>query len=358
VLVCPACPEPKLDLRGEYLFWWLRQARIPPAVTTGPMETQGIVDAADVDVLYGDRKLESRHVRYVGTRWTLRYGADAVDTISLEASGLFLERDSTYFKTRSTGDVLLAIPYHDALTDEESSEVFAGIDPNRGLLSGAYCGYTKIEFFSEQGNLILPLLRTDAFLAEAVLGVHCLQMRERLDLTAASKLLPEEAVIFSVEDHFRAHNAFYGGQLGVRCEYATGPWFLRAASTLALGANQQVVRAYGNRVFHTPLERTVADFGLFVQESNAGRFERWRLDVASEVGLNLGLRLSDAIDLLCGYSMLWWHNPVRPGDQVDRTVNSSAIRTGTFTGPARPATSWKEDFFWAQGLNVGAEVRW
>jgi putative beta barrel porin BBP7 len=355
---CTANPESRFHFRGEYLYWWLREARIPPLVTTGSMESQGILNEHDTTVLYGDDKLQSRHIRYVGTRWTLGYELDPEGTLALEVNAMFLERDSTYFKARSNGDVLLAIPYHDAVTDQETSEVFAGLDPNRGLLSGAYCGYTKIEVFSEEASLVHTLYGCEGCRLELLVGGRFLQMRERLDLTAVSKLLPEEAVLFGVEDHFRAHDAFYGGQLGLRGEYRTGLWFINARGEFAVGADQQIIRAFGDRVFHTPLERTTQDFGLFVQESNAGRHERWRFDVAAEVGINVGCQVTAAIDVFCGYTFLWWRNPVRPGDQVDRTVNPGAIQTGTFSGVSRPSTQWKEDFFWAQGLSVGAELRW
>ncbi len=61
-----------------------------------------------------------------------------------------------------------------------------------------------------------------------------------------------------------------------------------------------------------------------------------------------------------GYDFLYWSSVARPGDQIDRTVNSTQIapRTGPFTGPARPAFEFKNTDYWAHGVNFGVEFRY
>jgi hypothetical protein len=49
--------------------------------------------------------------------------------------------------------------------------------------------------------------------------------------------------------------------------------------------------------------------------------------------------------------------------QVNRSINPSASASFTgrppvpLVGPAEPGSRWKDGDFWAQGLNVGLEVR-
>jgi hypothetical protein len=52
-----------------------------------------------------------------------------------------------------------------------------------------------------------------------------------------------------------------------------------------------------------------------------------------------------------------WDSPIRSGDQVDQVVNPSQF-TGSLVGPAAPGVPFREDFFWAQGVNLGVEFRW
>jgi hypothetical protein len=81
------------------------------------------------------------------------------------------------------------------------------------------------------------------------------------------------------------------------------------------------------------------------------------LDAVYETGVNIGWQLTEHWQIFAGYTFFGWQNPIRAGDQVDLVVNSTQI-TGLLVGPARPTIPFKEDFFWAQGVNVGLAFRW
>ena len=61
----PIPPEPRLWGRAEYLLWWVRDARLPPLVTTTPatvsQAVQGALTAPGTEVLFGGDG------RYLGT---------------------------------------------------------------------------------------------------------------------------------------------------------------------------------------------------------------------------------------------------------------------------------------------------
>ena len=353
--VPPACPSEapgvaevptdgscwSVDL--DYVLWWLRRGRVPALLTAGPPGTQ---------VLYGDDRLETRHGdRFNGLRLTLEWRDDS--GFGIEKRGFVLERDSTYFKATSDGSQPLALSFFNATTGKPDSQVVAGVDPRRGLLSGAFVGYSRIELFGEEVNGIAPLAQGEAGRLDLLAGVRLLQMRDRFHYTATSQTLPTENVLTGVVDNYRTGNAFYGGQVGLRGEWRWQRVFVQARAVAALGADDQMIRTYGQSVLQTNTGRVQTNTGLYVQGSNSGQFTRWQVDGVGEVAVNLGYALGEHVRVKVGYTLLDWFAPLRAGDQVDRLVNPLA---GTL--PARPTIPFKTDGLWAQGLNLGLEVRW
>ena len=343
---------PRLFLGAEYLTWWLREGRIPATVTTSSQASQGLLGKPDTQTLYGDNRLETRHGdRFVGVRGSIAYWFDEDQSFGFEGGAFFLERDSTYFKAISDGGTLLARVFVNP-DGTPSSKIIAGQTPN-GVLSGGFVGYSRIELFGEEANLVAPLLRGESSRLELLGGVRFLQMRDRTDLTSSSRLLPDLSTLLGLEDHYRIHNAYYGGQVGLRGETTFGRWSLSLRGEIGLGANQEQIRAFGQSIYQTPLERLVTQTGLTVQASNMGTFDRTALNMVTEMGLNLGYRLTRHIEIFGGYTFLLWDSPLRSGDQIDAVIN-----TNPGTAPARPGIPFKEDLFWAQGLNAGLNFSW
>lgn len=338
---------PRCLVSVDYVLWWLREGRLPATLTTSSPASRGLLDKSDTQVLYGDDRLETRHGdRFNGLRVALGYWFDDARTVGVEGNAFFLERDSTYFKATSDGNYLLARVYENA-DGSPASSIIAGQAPT-GLRNGGFVGYSRIELFGEEANLVAPLLAGDTFRLEGLVGARFLQMRDRTDLTASGRSLPQTTTLFGLEDHYRVENAYYGGQVGLRGELTRGRWFVNLRGEVGLGANVAQVRAFGLSLYQTPQERLVTPTGLTVQASNTGTFDRTPVNMVSEVGLNVGYRVTDGIRLYCGYTFLLWDSPMRSGDQVDLVVN----------GSSRPTIPFKEDLFWAQGLNGGVEFTW
>lgn len=358
VTASPAAAEHRWYAAAEYLIWWLREGRIPAILTTGPDSSGGVLGAPGTRVLYGDERLETRHDdRFIGTRVTAGYWLTEDHALAVEGDAFFLERDSTYFKAVSAGDVLLARPYFDAVTGQGRSEIVAGPLPGGGRRNGGFNGYSRIELFGEQANLVIPAVTGEAFRLDVLAGAHFLQMRDRVDFTATGRLLPDQATLFGLTDHWRVDNRFFGGQAGLRGEYVRGRWSVSLRGEAALGGTYDVVRAFGDRLFQTPAQRDIVRYGLLVLPSNTGRFTRTDLTGVYETGANVGFRLTDHIRLFGGYTLLCWNNPIRAGDQADLVVNLRQVK-GSPSGPAAPVIPFREDFFWAQGANVGLEFGW
>ncbi len=336
-------PEPRWHVQADYLIWFLRDSRVPPLLTSNPV------------ILYGHEKIETERHEIPGRHFGVRLGVsgwlDDEESLGIEVRCFFLERDSSDFKLRSDGSLPLARPFIDPDDGSLQAEVIAGPVPGGGVLSGAFNAFTKIELFGEEGHFIVPLAREDGWRLDFLAGVHCLQMREQLKITSSSKLLPEEAILFGTTDRFRTVNRFYGGEIGLRGECSVGRWFVNVEGKLALGGTDQSVKTLGERTFHTPTERTVQPVGLYVQPSNAGDFRQGQFDIVTELGINVGYSVTDSLRAHVGYTFLYWTNPVRPGDQIDLAIDLDQQST-------RPAIPFRDDFFWAQGLNAGIELRW
>jgi hypothetical protein len=345
--VAADAPGARLLVSVDYILWWLREGRLPPTLTTSSQESRGLLGQPDTRLLYGGDRLQTRHGdRFNGVRPALGYWFDDARSIGVEASAFFLERDSTHFKTTSDGSTLLARVFENP-DGSPASAIIAGQAPT-GLRNGGFVGYSRVELFGEEANLVAALVTGNGFRLEALGGARFLQMRDRTDLTATGRTLPQTTTLFGLEDHYRVEDAYYGGQFGLRGKLTRGRWFVNLRGEVGLGGNVAQVRAFGSTLYQTPAERLVTPTGLTVQASNSGTFDRTELNMVSEVGLNVGCRVTECLRLYVGYTYLLWDSPMRSGDQIDLVVN----------GSSRPAIPFREDLFWAQGLNAGVELTW
>jgi hypothetical protein len=103
--------------------------------------------------------------------------------------------------------------------------------------------------------------------------------------------------------------------------------------------------------------------GVYALPSNIGRYFRDDLAVIPEIGINLRVCLSDHLQARVGYTFLYASSVARPGNQIDRVINPNQVPTdpasfGTPGGPARPAFSFRDSDFWAQGVSFGLELRY
>jgi hypothetical protein len=80
------------------------------------------------------------------------------------------------------------------------------------------------------------------------------------------------------------------------------------------------------------------------------------------VQLKAGFDVNSHVRLYVGYDFLYWNEVVRPGNEIDRTLNLSQstvlLGGGTLVGAARPAPEFNQSSFWLQGLTFGVELRW
>ncbi|MBM4073877.1 MAG: hypothetical protein FJ271_33905 [Planctomycetes bacterium] len=337
---------------AEYLLWWLQEGRIPGLLSAGMPGTSAIPGQdPDARWINGPGRLQTRHGdRFCGIRATLGCWLDAEETWAIEGEAFFLERDSTEFEAVSDGNPTLAVPRFNPAKGIVESHIVAGAVPG-GTRGGGMVGYTRVELFGQQANLVRAVDVPWLSQLDLLLGVRFLEMRDRADPTTVSRLYPDGSSIIGTEDHLRAHNFFYGGQIGARGRFDWRRWTIDGRGLAAFGADRQLVRTWGYTITHARQSRRVDTHGLFIYPSNSGRFQRNTFDMVYEVGANLRYQLTDCIQFFGGYTLILWCFPIRAGDQIDTVVDpSQAI--------ARPTIPWRDDLLWAQGLNLGLRFGW
>ena len=375
----PCGPYGRYWASAEYLLWWTKKDNLPPLVTTGVPPGTGALGQPGTVVLFGgDQDYGVRQ----GVRLTAGMWLDDCQRKGVEVSTFCLSQDSEDFSAFSSGSPILARPFFDIATGAPNSQLVAfpgllagGVEVNSeswlksceiNCICNHKCCYTCDDCGCCTGGRL-----------DLIAGFRFLELREELTIAENLVVQPGVPVLgtfpnlggvpfvggtqIGVRDHFRTENRFYGGQVGVRGEYAMGGGlFVNGTAKVALGVMDQTVDIDGATIVSGPGGTVVAPGGLLTQTSNIGHYNHTEFATVSELGVNLGYQVDRNFSVFVGYTLLYVTNVVRPGDVIDFTVNSTRVPTSLIpaTGPAQPAFSFRDSDFWAQGFSIGAEVRY
>lgn len=354
--VCATPASPCWRLEADYLWWYLRKMRVPPMLTFGPEGGTGVIGDPGTEIARGGR-LTSRHDRYVGIRLAGEWAVDPDAGRRWQVRAFFLERDSSYFTVKYDRVPTLAVPYIDALTGQQQALIVQGTTPDGEQRHGGSVVYSRVELFGQEANYLVLLSAAAGWRLDGFVGLRFLQMRERLDQTSSYRVLPADSTLVGIEDHLQTFDRFYGAQVGLSGDRRWGRWVLDGRGAVALGATDEHVVTKGYSIHHTPAARVTADHGLRVLPSNTGSYSRAVVDVVTDLEVGVGVDLTEQVRLRVGYSLLTWARPVRPGDQLG-PINLTQVSPGGLHGPALPDLPWREDYFWAQGVNAGVVFSW
>jgi hypothetical protein len=354
---------------AEYLLWWVKNQPVSaPLVTTGDPATLGVLGAPGTAVLFGGSDID--YHTFSGGRFTLGigWGSNCDCTWGVEGSGFFLEkRPSRSIATSSIiGVPVLARPFFDTQTGESALLISA---PNVAHGSVEVASYSDL--YSWDVDLVASGYRDGALRIDWLGGFRYLNLSETLDVGQVSTLMgsgivgPPGNVLLppgtvTIFDHFGTRNEFYGAQIGARGEYNAGRLVVSALGKIALGSTHEVVNLSG---FTSGTGAALTPGGLLVLSSNIGRRAHDEFAVVPEIGINVGYQICRGVQAFVGYTFLYWSDVARPGDQINRTINSTLIPASrTFNmanamGPAEPSFSFQRTDFWAQGVNFGLAFR-
>ncbi|MFO0881469.1 MAG: BBP7 family outer membrane beta-barrel protein [Gemmataceae bacterium] len=368
----PECPAPAAAtpaesdelfwVSAEYLLWWIKSSPVAfPLVTTsslGPLVPGGLSTVS----LFGQEPVNGNDP-VSGLR--LRVGSYSSELdLGVDLGGFFLANQGTDFA--SAGLPVLARPFVNATTGQEVVNYLTY--PN--AISGSATVSLESRLWGGEVNLTR---RVGWGPIEAVYGgFRYLGLREELNLQDRSTLVPGGIGFFDgqpigegdvrfKQDLFRTQTNFYGGQVGFLAAVRQGRFDMNVRSAVGLGAAVQQVTVRGSSTLvATDGTRRTLEGGLLALRSNSGSEGTTRLAVMPEVDFTVGYQVTPWGRLFVGYNFLYLSSVVRPGDQLDRTVDVRQLPISPTYDPAAVTASPRPQLnasdFWTQGLNFGLAV--
>jgi hypothetical protein len=348
----PDCaPVGDFWLVPEFLLWGIKGFHVPPLATSGPA------------VLGGSSELGDK--AFFGGRFTAGTWLNDEHSCGFEAGYFFLGEQFQRFLASSAGGAGspdLARPFFNAVTGAQSALAVAG--PGTG--AGEVDTSARSSLQGAHADLIYDLSCCTRYHLEFRAGFCYRDLSESLDAGDTGVIaagVPRFAGRSATTlDQFGTHNVFFGGDLGASGELHWNHLFAALAGDLALGSDQENFRIVGTTVVATRRRPTVLPAGLLAGPDNTGQFNRGAFAAIPELDLQVGYQFNPFVRAFVGYTFLYWSTVARPGDQIDLAVNPAQVpvlhTAGRAAGPARPAFVGQETDFWAQGLDVGIEVRY
>jgi hypothetical protein len=310
-----------------------------------------------LNVIYGGSNLEDKERS--GGRISSGIWLDACQEWGLDSSFFMLEHKSINFAASSNGvPNTLGRLFHNVLDGRETLLE----DSVPGLTTGTDNVSVPSRFWGVEANI---RKRTASCYADRLMlfaGFRYLELDEGLIVNQSSTFLPTIPLIggdsFVANDTFGVHNRFYGGQIGGEAEFHMCNWTIDVIAKIALGGVEEIANVHGTTVITTGGVPMTFPAGLLALTTNSGRYSRHDFAAVPEVTANLGYDLTSNIRVFVGYNFIYISEVARPGDLVDRNVNTNfvpVLSNGNLTGPLRPTFSFHSSEYWAQGLNVGVQ---
>ncbi|MEO8496977.1 MAG: BBP7 family outer membrane beta-barrel protein [Planctomycetota bacterium] len=356
-------------VRGEYLMWWTDGMRTPPLVTTSPNGTAqaaaGVLGQNTTTLFGGDLLTAQRS----GGRIRLGTWLGQGQCLGVEGEYFALGDIHQNFVGTSTGDPILARPFFNALTNVEDSELVAF----PGVVGGTVSANAQGSLQSAGARVLWNLCQSGAPIdlcscersgsrLDLLLGYRFLRLDESLRMREqlTSQLTTSDPGTFDINDSFVTQNQFHGGEIGLSRTEGYQRWTLDMLCKVAFGNVRQSVSIDGSTIINDGSGPQTFTGGLLAQRTNIGNYSRDRFALIPELGVTIGYQLTPRWQANFGYSLIYWDRVVRPGEQIDRTVNPNLLppEAVPFTGPLRPEFAFHESSFWAQGMSFGLTYVW
>jgi hypothetical protein len=199
---------------------------------------------------------------------------------------------------------------------------------------------------------------------DALIGFRYQHLDEALQISESSAAVGAAGAL-NLTDRFATSNDFFGIQIGAVAHKQWGQWSADLTMKLGIGTTQSAVEASGTNNFGGGVP---ANIGLFVNDTNRGRYTSGTFSLIPEVGLNLGYNINPRTRIHIGYTAMWWTNVLRPGNQIDPIVDQTrvpippgapvpAFQPLSPSGP-HPILPFARSDYWAHGINIGIDFKW
>jgi hypothetical protein len=361
----------------EYLLWKTSGARVPALATSSPQRTpaanSGVPGEPGTSILFGNQTMLNGFRS--GIRVRAGFWFDDTETLGIDGTFLFLGQAGQKLVANSTGSPGLSRPFFDVVNGVPSAEPIALGTVANGTFNSALAGnlFAKVATNTWGGDISFRrfLYENDSFRIDGLLGYRYQRLSDSIATVSNSTvnddvnepfILPNGSTL-AITDGFNTTNNFNGGLLGISGSWQYGRWFVNANAKIALGATNHIVNINGSTTITSPgLIPATLTGGLLALPTNIGTYTSSAFSVIPEFGLNVGYQLTTNLRLFGGYSFMYWSDVVRAGDQIDTSLNTSqiprAVPPSPVSGTPRPAFIMHDTGFFAQGANIGMELRW
>lgn len=361
VILGEGAPVTNSYVSMEYLLWWQQPGTIPVLASTATNGGFGFLNNPGSTAIlgpgrFGPSLMDGMRIR-AGT-WFHGGGT------GLDASFFFLGRRSAGFAVGSDTTPIITRPFFapNPGVNREFGEQVAF----PGQSTGSLAVNNDAAFWGMDINLLNCVCRTCDSRSNWFLGFRHLNMQEGLGitetLTAGPMASQPVGTSIIVHDSFQTRNRFYGAQLGWGVGRTRGRFDIDGRVSVALGGTHQELEISGYQAVTPPGGQTQTfTGGLLAAGPNLGSFSRDRFSVVPEFTLNFGYMFSPNFRTHIGYNVIYWSDVMRPGEQIDRTVDLTYVPNGPavpFSGQARPQPQFRSSDMWLQGIQFGAEFRW
>lgn len=383
----------------DYLLWKIKENPVPAALVTKADFSDalpGAIGQPHTRVVLGKKSVDMEWMQ----GFELGAGAWLKQNIGLQASFFLLPSvsKSKHLKTSGQpGSANYAVPIFDVTgvfglngVPGETIFILPGPDENEPGFFGDFTLLLKSELQGAELNTFYRSLRREHFVLDWIFGVRWIDLHEKFLFKARTHAASGSSfgnAFYNFKDRFETTNHFLAGQVGMDARFKTKRWHLDALLKGELGATLEKLEIHGssrtsggNLFFLTEgtANETLAG-GVFAEPSNRGSRKKSRFAWGIESKIRAGVDVTKTLELHLGYSFLWISKVLRPGDQIDRKINStrtaladaSRATVGVGPGPVpfggapaaaplprgskRPKPLFKTSSFWAQGLDVGVE---
>ena len=377
----PCGPPGWLWLRGEYLLWFSEGMDLPPLVTRSdpgtPTDQVGVLPPdGNATVIFGDDSILTegrsgfriKFGGFLGPRRKFGWEAEYFDLGDIDenftAGGNNELIGRPFFNLTPAGNPQ-PLPFNDAELVNVPGLVTGTVDVQAFSQFNGAAGRFRWNLCCKQKNICNPC---------NPYGGRCgYPPYSRIDLTTGYRyyglaeginirenLLTADGTQIQVFDSFETDNDFHGGEIGILWEAGWNRWSLETLMRTAIGGTRQRVDINGSTIISQAGIANNLPGGVAALPSNIGTYERNSFTMIPELSTTLGLYLTPRMRFLVGYSLIYWSNVVRPGDQISLDLNTNQFppQQNPLQGPLRPDFAFRLSDFWAQGLNVGLDVTW
>lgn len=345
----------------EYLLWWTSDSDLPPLLTTGnPLDpVPGAIGQPGTRILYGGDGVDFNN--FSGLRLSLGGWVDEKATFGLEGSYLILERKQKGFGIPSDAGGNPPLYFSVFRPDRGGEGSFTISSPLAfpGVLQGSALITASTHFWGAEVNGLANLLRTNDYGVDVLIGFRYLDLLENLDIAGLALFDPVFNIRQETRDHFGTRNQFYGGQVGARMFVDLGGITAGIKAQVALGSNRQRTSVNGvSTQFGPGVPNGTFAGGIYALPTNIGVVVNNSIAVVPQIGISVGFDLVEAVRVTAGYDFLYWNEVVRPGNQLDRSVNLSQQFGGALVGAAAPLPQYQRSEYYAHGLSFGVAVKY